>query len=566
MPKIPISLEAAKAKDSDILAKLGKVKQAAASQKQQGKLGQQRLEWVEQHRRLCSEARRLEDDLQEAAGQFGLSPEVAAGRQAAEADASDAWFQVGGARQLLGQVRQRDQERLAKAPDQALELQAILASISGALGQCAGGLAAESARLEQECGSLRAPIRRELTGNGVWSVELRHSEEHRCDLSDEEDALLDHIGDGPEAFQEELARLNEQVGRDLGQLGDELAELRRRRSGWDEEANFRFACVRQQFQGKGRDLLVGRLLLEFPHLSREQLQAHEAHCDALKFASDKRSAVHRQWRRDRLGLLRRHQAGLETRQRDQETLAARRQEATEHRGKQRQLHARLQVERTRASSLQAVRQRAREEEQKKQQCLEQEREQAERQRAEVLRRACQAHSEQRREADQQRVEEATEREAQEARDRAVRLERNAARVKMRASMDEMKQKEFAQQRAAAEQEREERERRLQRALEKLRPEVSRNPERLLQVPAHAQDASYAGPLACATAGRGPHAGFDEGRLMADARYKLSAALQRAGLYGTSAGQQALARAEGPRAPVPHEVSSVFAGPSGGYPS
>jgi len=497
MPKIPISLEAAKAKDSDILAKLGRVKQAAASQKQQGKVGQQRLEWVEQYRRLSSEARRLEDDLQEAAGHFGLAAEAAAGRQAAEADAADAWFQVGGARQLLLQVRQRDQERLAKAPDQALELQAVLASISGALGGCASGLASEAARLEQECGSLRAPIRRELTSDGVWSVEQRHSEENRCDLSDEEDTLLDRIGDGPEAFQEELERLSEQVRRELGQLDEELAELRRRRSGWDEEANFRFACVRQQFQGRGRDLLVGRLLLEFPHLSREQLQAHEAHCDALKFASDKRSAVYRQWRRDRLGLLRRHQAALEARQRDEEALAARRQEATEHRGKQRQLHAKLQVERTRASSVQAVKQRAREEEQRRQQGLEHERELAQRRRAEQLRRACRAHSEQRREADEHRAEEAAEREAREARERAARLERNAARVKMRAAMDEMKQREVAQQRAAAEQEREEREHRLQRALERLKPEVSRNPERLLQVPEHSK---AAGPTLASTRG------------------------------------------------------------------
>ncbi|CAK0800886.1 unnamed protein product [Prorocentrum cordatum] len=558
MPKIPISLEAAKAKDSDILAKLGRVKQAAASQKQQGKVGQQRLEWVEQYRRLSSEARRLEDDLQEAAGHFGLAAEAAAGRQAAEADAADAWFQVGGARQLLLQVRQRDQERLAKAPDQALELQAVLASISGALGGCASGLASEAARLEQECGSLRAPIRRELTSDGVWSVEQRHSEENRCDLSDEEDTLLDRIGDGPEAFQEELERLSEQVRRELGQLDEELAELRRRRSGWDEEANFRFACVRQQFQGRGRDLLVGRLLLEFPHLSREQLQAHEAHCDALKFASDNAppctgsggatdwdccGGTRRLWRR-----------GSATRRRWPPV--GRRRRSTAGSSDSCTPSCRRAPREGRNSG---------DEEQRRQQGLEHERELAQRRRAEQLRRACRAHSEQRREADEHRAEEAAEREAREARERAARLERNAARVKMRAAMDEMKQREVAQQRAAAEQEREEREHRLQRALERLKPEVSRNPERLLQVPEHSKAAAYAGPVACATAGRGPHAGFDEGRLMADARYKLSAALQSAGLYGTRAGQEALARAAGPRAPVPHEVSSVFAGPSAGYP-
>merc|ERR1719356_467056 len=101
------------------------------------------------------------------------------------------------------------------------------------------------------------------------------------------------------------------------------------------------------------------------------------------------------------------------------------------------------------------------------------------------------------------------------------------------------------------------------AIAKLKVEGKRDPERLLKAPARASAEAYSDPLVCVT--RGPHAGFDELRLMADARYKLSSALQAAGLYGTAAGQEAMRHVEAPRAAVPHEVSSVFAGPSGGYP-
>jgi len=51
--------------------------------------------------------------------------------------------------------------------------------------------------------------------------------------------------------------------------------------------------------------------------------------------------------------------------------------------------------------------------------------------------------------------------------------------------------------------------------------------------------------------------------MADARYKLSAALQAAGLYGTPAGQEVLARVQAPRPAQAHIVSQVFSG--AGYP-
>ena len=54
----------------------------------------------------------------------------------------------------------------------------------------------------------------------------------------------------------------------------------------------------------------------------------------------------------------------------------------------------------------------------------------------------------------------------------------------------------------------------------------------------------------------PAAGFDENRLMADARYKLSAALQAAGLFSTKAGQEALARVVAPKPAQPHMVSQA----------
>merc|ERR1711959_777335 len=96
------------------------------------------------------------------------------------------------------------------------------------------------------------------------------------------------------------------------------------------------------------------------------------------------------------------------------------------------------------------------------------------------------------------------------------------------------------------QERREREHRLEKLLERLRVEAPRDPERLLKMPERNQADAYADPLQCVLRGAQNQVHFDEKRLMADARYKISAALQAAGLYNTKAGQEALARVAPPR--------------------
>merc|ERR1711865_1058966 len=116
-------------------------------------------------------------------------------------------------------------------------------------------------------------------------------------------------------------------------------------------------------------------------------------------------------------------------------------------------------------------------------------------------------------------------------------------------------------RAAAEQERREREQRLLRAMEKLSVDAPHDPERLHRLPARTQAEAYNDPQRCVL--RGPDCGFLENNLMNDARYKMSAALQAAGLYHTKAGQEALARVPAPRAVQPTLVSNVF---NHGYPT
>eukprot|EP00439_Symbiodinium_sp_Y106_P070535 s653_g12.t1 len=72
MPKV--SLASARARDSEILEKLGKVQQAAESHKQQTKLHQQRHEWIEQARSLQRDSRRLEEELTTTVAELGLWP------------------------------------------------------------------------------------------------------------------------------------------------------------------------------------------------------------------------------------------------------------------------------------------------------------------------------------------------------------------------------------------------------------------------------------------------------------------------------------------------------------
>merc|ERR1719443_2662513 len=125
--------------------------------------------------------------------------------------------------------------------------------------------------------------------------------------------------------------LNDRISEELETLDAEAAQLRKKRAGWDDQSHFRFACIKRELQGAGREMLADRLALEFPHLSREQIEAHEAHCDALKYLTQRRNALWRQWRKDRLALLRQHQARLEERLRDDETQACRRRELEEQR-------------------------------------------------------------------------------------------------------------------------------------------------------------------------------------------------------------------------------------------
>eukprot|EP00930_Biecheleria_cincta_P026672 TRINITY_DN18762_c0_g1_i3.p1 TRINITY_DN18762_c0_g1~~TRINITY_DN18762_c0_g1_i3.p1 ORF type:complete len:545 (-),score=178.84 TRINITY_DN18762_c0_g1_i3:127-1761(-) len=540
-----------KARGSDILEKLGRVEKAAQSHKQQTKLNQQRLEWTEQARSLRRDARRLEDELRDAAEGLGFLSEMVEETQAAEQSSADVWFQVAGVRQLQAQLRRRDAKRLRQAPDQALSLQAILGSVSAA-----------AAELERECGTLRGSLRRELAAEGLGSASGERAAEDRCDLSDEEDALLERVGDDPEGYEAELQSLNAQVSAELGQLEQELLELRRKRAGWNDEAHFRFLHIKREFQGQGksRELMADRLSLEFPHLSREQLQQHEALCDAVKYSTQRQAAAFRQWRRERFALLRRHQARQEDRRRTEEAQLLRRQEMLEVKERGRQLQGRLQVERVKATAKREEQQRARADSTRRREAAEAEREQLRNQRAQQVKELSKEQAEKRREQQQRQQEEAAEQERREAEERARRIERNAEIVKMRRQMDEIKQREAAQKRAEAEQERREQALRLEMAMEKLKVEAPRDPERLLKVPSRASAEAYADPLVCVT--RGPHAGFDEKRLMADARYKLSAALQAAGLFETRAGHEALRVVAAPRPAQPHIVSQVFAG---GYP-
>mmetsp|Transcript_70233 Transcript_70233/g.121660 ORF Transcript_70233/g.121660 Transcript_70233/m.121660 type:complete len:566 (-) Transcript_70233:94-1791(-) len=564
MPKVSLRLEAAKAKDAEILAKLNKVQQAAQGSKQQTKLNQQRLEWIETGRKLSTEARRLEEDLGDFAVQLGLvsgpsSPSEDADKDLGDQNAADVWFQVSGVRQLLRQVKQRDAKRLRQAPTQALELQGVLGSVAVAISSFGDRLNAQVADLEQECSSVRRPLRRELATDGLWSVE--RAAEDRCALSDEEDGLLERMGDGDEqtTYEEELRSLNEQVTTELAELEREVSELRHRRADWDEEAQFRFNCIKRQFQGRGREMLVDRLQLEFPHLTREQIQAHEAHCDSLRFVSQRQNAAFRQWRRERLSLLRKHECDFVERQRASEMMAARRQDMLEQRGRQKHLHSKLEVERARASSERIRRLRTEEEEKARRRSQEEARDVAHRKHVQALKKLCNKHAEEKRGKQVQREEEAAAQARREAEKQAQQQERNAERVRIRRQMDDLKQREVAQQRLAAEQDRREREHRLRQAMEKLQVEAPRDPERLLRVPSRLNADAYVDPLVCVT--RGPHAGFDEKRLMSDARYKLSSALQAAGLYGTQAGHEVLSSVAPPRAPNPSLVSQVF----GGYP-
>ena len=319
MPMVPLTLAVAKAEDNEIPAKPN---------------------WIEQSQKFASEVRRLELDLQEVS--MGLESPLAEDEsstseaQATESDST--WLQVSGARQLMGQLARRDSVSLRSAPDQALALQDILASVHAALSAHSASLVATEAALDKECLTQRVAVRRELG-------ELLTGERASEDFSDEEDALLDRTG-GILDYEADLQQLNDKARTEMAGLEQELAELRSRVAGsWDDQAHFRFLCVKGAFKGRSRELLADRLALEFPHLSRDQLQAHDAHCDFLRFVSQRQTAAFRRWRRDRQQLLRQHGVALEARLRCEEEQHERRESAAEHQERQRRCRERPEAER-----------------------------------------------------------------------------------------------------------------------------------------------------------------------------------------------------------------------------
>jgi len=347
---------------------------------------------------------------------------------------------------------------------------------------------------------------------------------------------------------------------ELEGIESELQQLKTRNSGWSEEASFRFGCIKKQFQGKGRDLMMDRLAMEFPHLTREQIQSHEAQVDAFKFATQKRAATFRQWRKDRWALFRKYQGLLVDRERRREEQRQRKVEMEEQRERTKQIRGDL-MQKRRSHSLRKQAQQEVEQEQLRQReaaLAERERE-AQKHVASVKERAKE-FAEKKREQQLKKEEEEHQREQAEHEEKAKRMEKNAEIIRLRREMDAVRAKERQQLRESAEEEQRERERRLQKAIEMFKVEAPRDPERLLKLPASAQSEAYADPFVCVT--RGPACGFDEKRLMSDARYKLSAALQAAGLFGTKAGQEALSRVAAPRPAQPHIMSQVFAA---GYP-
>mmetsp|Transcript_126288 Transcript_126288/g.252312 ORF Transcript_126288/g.252312 Transcript_126288/m.252312 type:complete len:555 (-) Transcript_126288:21-1685(-) len=553
MPKILLTLEAAKARDADIFAGFSKVKRAAQSHKRATKINQQRLEWTEQAHRLDTEAARLENDVNEAASRFGILVKEEEDSCTAEEFKTEVWSQMAGVRQLLKQLKQRDPARLRHDPKQAFAMQDLLRSMSAAMTASAEELRSQEANLDQGCQAARHSIRHDIIGTSGWFTKTA---EDRADLSEEEDALLERMGDNEgDDFQAALGHLAAELRKELAQIEQDLADLRHKRRHWEDQAHFKFVNIKRQLQGR-RDLLMDRLCIEFPQMSCEQLKAHDAHCDALRFASERQAAAFRRWRRERLSLLKEAQGSFEQTQQIAAATAARRQSRHIHRERQKELHARLEVEQARLAVKWEDGHRMVEMALHEQKLAEAESVQAKHRRAQQVKDLSKRHREKQLALQAQQEEELAMQERHMTEERAKRVRRNAEIVRIRRDMDQLKRAECAQRHAELEQERKEREFRLQQAMEKLRVEAPADPERLFRLPARSKAVEYMDPFVCVT--RGPHAGFDENKLMGDARYKLAAALQAAGLFTSQAGHEALIGMPAPRPAQPHVVSQIFA--------
>ena len=95
---------------------------------------------------------------------------------------------------------------VARKSVEALQLEEVFKSVALAIHGQSQQLSSEAAVLEEECLQLKRRLRCEVDLTGA----------ERCDLSDEEDNLLDQIGG--EDYRRELEELNVQVASSLSDL------------------------------------------------------------------------------------------------------------------------------------------------------------------------------------------------------------------------------------------------------------------------------------------------------------------------------------------------------------
>lgn len=269
---------------------------AAKSHKQQSKLKFHQFQYIHTARDLTTKGKKAEEEVrtwvvEKAAAEGWTEPGKLLAELGLEMDREKRaiWFQVSGAKELVDSVvrlKSAEQNSSTKVPEVAAHLSEVKDFLSDGLAH----LKAQESALEAEIHALNWT---ELDPKPDFSVSFPSGSVPGYALHSLNE----------EQIRQEYARACSLVD---ALFDTQLAALKDKEvaNPWPEQAASRFEHIYRTYVkgGKPRERYFERLLIEFPGLTREDLDAQDRVVEALRWASKSRKNLHLDWERHRTAL------------------------------------------------------------------------------------------------------------------------------------------------------------------------------------------------------------------------------------------------------------------------
>lgn len=512
---------------------LTQLNKAAKSHKHQSKLKFHQFQYIHTARDLALKSKRLEEDLKAwlTEGYTDSGKLVAQLEEGMERERRAIMYQINGARELLGSVIRLKSADQSSATAKVAEVATHLREVKDFLSEGLADLADQQTALEAEISEFSLA---DLVPKPDFSLSFPSAKVPGYSLLSLNEAHISAEYEKACGFVDAL-------------FDTQLAALRDKEvvNPWPEAAASRFEHIHRTYVkgGKPRERYFERLLLEFPTLTREDLDAEDRVVEAIRWAHKSRKNIQLDWERHRKALQASGEAMLTAEIEKLQEKANRDAEFIE----QEQKLARINQEYTARNAeyqakvaAQSQAQRAKEvQEQAEAELQSKARQEYERKRKETA-----AAYQQRKTREQELLRRAKlAQEAKEAERKRTEIERNRGKVQAKRESEMRKIQQNLEQKAQKTEAVESSKARIESAIAAYShiPKVDLDPARVQQ-PTQSKLAKKAIRDQSDAVILFKQTGFTAESLMKDMRYRLSAALNEAGLAGTEYGKRMIREA------------------------